>query len=48
MADILEDVRESVAAGTTVPIDIQLASLGEQACLMGALAFELNRLDQEA
>ena len=46
MQDILEDIREAVAARTTTPVDIQLASVGEQACLMGALAFELNRLDR--
>ena len=46
MPDILEDIREAVAARTTTPVDIQLASMGEQACLTGALAFELNRLDR--
>ena len=46
MPDILEDIREAVAARTSTPVDIQLASLGGEACLTGALAFALNRLDR--
>lgn len=46
MPDILEDIREAVASGSATPVDIQLASLGGEACLTGALAFALNQLDR--
>ena len=47
MEDLLEDIRESVAATLPIPLDIQLGSLGERACLVGALAHALNQLDGE-
>lgn len=46
MPDILEDIREAVTARTSTPVDIQLASLGGEACLTGTIAFALNRLDR--
>ena len=47
MADILEDIRDEVEQITPYKAEIQLTRLKNESCLLGAVAYALDHIDQE-
>lgn len=47
MADILEDIRDEVEQATPYKAELQLTRLKNESCLLGAVAYALDHIDQE-
>ena len=47
MADILEDIRDEVEQATPYKTELQLSRLKNESCLLGAVAYALDHIDQK-
>lgn len=47
MSDILDDIRDEVEQITPYKAEIQLSKLEKESCLLGAVAYALDQIDQE-